>query len=396
MAWTCRRSACSDLWMRYACTAFYSHPSAWNEIGFGGPAYPRGYKNIGLGRREPWEVAEVDADDPVPWARARRSGPPPSRSVNDVRRGTVVSRALAACVPATRRRGCLPNDGTRTNHALRARHAPLRRRRRGRHRHRRLRRGRQRPRAATRAARLDGRGVRRRTVLGPGPRLGERRARLAPSLLDRTARHRRRRSGRARCEQLGSRASAGRWCTSPATRRAFIRRTSAPRRSTASATTGRSTTRTCGRTTSRSSTSFRSRARRGRGAIRTATRTHRIPSAATVSCSNAAACGRHRRAGRAGRDHERPHGQPAALHLPRVLPPGLQGQRQGVTAHHARPRRARARRRDPAALHGEPGARRPASVAPPASPTSGTASSAANAPESSRSPATRSRRPDCC
>jgi hypothetical protein len=56
------------LWMRYACSAFYSHPSAWNEIGFGGPAYPRGYKNIGIGRREPWEVAEVGADDPVPWA----------------------------------------------------------------------------------------------------------------------------------------------------------------------------------------------------------------------------------------------------------------------------------------------------------------------------------------
>jgi hypothetical protein len=56
------------LWMRYACTAFYSHPWAWNEIGFGGPAYPRGYKNIGVGRREPWEVAEVDARDPVPWA----------------------------------------------------------------------------------------------------------------------------------------------------------------------------------------------------------------------------------------------------------------------------------------------------------------------------------------
>lgn len=56
------------LWMRYACTAFYSHPWAWNEIGFGGPAYPRGYKNAGLGKREPWEVAERDASDPVPWA----------------------------------------------------------------------------------------------------------------------------------------------------------------------------------------------------------------------------------------------------------------------------------------------------------------------------------------
>jgi Gluconate 2-dehydrogenase subunit 3 len=57
-----------ELWMRYVCAAFYSHPWAWNEIGFGGPAYPRGYKNLGLGRREDWEVAERDASDPVPWA----------------------------------------------------------------------------------------------------------------------------------------------------------------------------------------------------------------------------------------------------------------------------------------------------------------------------------------
>lgn len=57
-----------DLWMRYACTAFYSHPWAWNEIGFGGPAYPRGYKNLGIDKREPWEVPERDAHDPIPWA----------------------------------------------------------------------------------------------------------------------------------------------------------------------------------------------------------------------------------------------------------------------------------------------------------------------------------------
>jgi hypothetical protein len=57
-----------DLWMRYSCTAFYSHPWSWNEIGYGGPAYPRGYKNLGLDGREPWEVQEVDARDPVPWA----------------------------------------------------------------------------------------------------------------------------------------------------------------------------------------------------------------------------------------------------------------------------------------------------------------------------------------
>ena len=34
---------------------FYSHPWAWNEIGFGGPAYPRGYARLGAGQRESWE-----------------------------------------------------------------------------------------------------------------------------------------------------------------------------------------------------------------------------------------------------------------------------------------------------------------------------------------------------
>jgi len=46
-----------SLWTRYACTAFYSHPWAWNEIGFPGPAYPRGYLNAGVGARERWEVS---------------------------------------------------------------------------------------------------------------------------------------------------------------------------------------------------------------------------------------------------------------------------------------------------------------------------------------------------
>jgi hypothetical protein len=54
-----------SLWTRYACTAFYSHPWAWNEIGFGGPAYPRGYKNLGIDAREPWEVPDSVDRDPV-------------------------------------------------------------------------------------------------------------------------------------------------------------------------------------------------------------------------------------------------------------------------------------------------------------------------------------------
>jgi Gluconate 2-dehydrogenase subunit 3 len=55
-----------SLWTRYACTAFYAHPWAWNEMGFPGPAYPRGYKNIGVGKREPFEVPDAQpASDPV-------------------------------------------------------------------------------------------------------------------------------------------------------------------------------------------------------------------------------------------------------------------------------------------------------------------------------------------
>ena len=37
--------------MRAVLSAFYSHPWAWNEIGFGGPAYPRGYMRLGRGSR---------------------------------------------------------------------------------------------------------------------------------------------------------------------------------------------------------------------------------------------------------------------------------------------------------------------------------------------------------
>jgi hypothetical protein len=57
-----------SLWTRYGCAAFYSHPWAWNEIGFPGPAYPRGYKNTGIDAREPFEVRDSADRDPVPFA----------------------------------------------------------------------------------------------------------------------------------------------------------------------------------------------------------------------------------------------------------------------------------------------------------------------------------------
>jgi Gluconate 2-dehydrogenase subunit 3 len=46
-------------------SAFYSHPWAWNEIGFGGPAYPRGYARLGARQRENWEGAPAFERDPV-------------------------------------------------------------------------------------------------------------------------------------------------------------------------------------------------------------------------------------------------------------------------------------------------------------------------------------------
>ncbi len=33
-------------------------PYAWDEVGFGGPAYPRGYMRLEGGKPEPWEVEE--------------------------------------------------------------------------------------------------------------------------------------------------------------------------------------------------------------------------------------------------------------------------------------------------------------------------------------------------
>lgn len=39
--------------------AYYSHPTSWSEIGFGGPASPRGYVRMNFNRRDSWEAAEA-------------------------------------------------------------------------------------------------------------------------------------------------------------------------------------------------------------------------------------------------------------------------------------------------------------------------------------------------
>ncbi|TPE49551.1 gluconate 2-dehydrogenase subunit 3 family protein [Amaricoccus solimangrovi] len=45
--------------LKEAVKIYYAHPLAWNEIGFGGPAAPRGYVRLGPDMRDPWEAEEV-------------------------------------------------------------------------------------------------------------------------------------------------------------------------------------------------------------------------------------------------------------------------------------------------------------------------------------------------
>ncbi len=48
--------------LRQITGVYYSHPFAWDEIGFGGPAYPRGYAALSDGHAEPWEARELRYD----------------------------------------------------------------------------------------------------------------------------------------------------------------------------------------------------------------------------------------------------------------------------------------------------------------------------------------------
>lgn len=53
-------------------SVYYAHPWAWEEIGFGGPAYPRAYTRLENGLPEPWEVDE----QPYGWEA-------PANSISD-------------------------------------------------------------------------------------------------------------------------------------------------------------------------------------------------------------------------------------------------------------------------------------------------------------------------
>lgn len=48
----------SGVLLRSVVAVYYASPAAWSEIGFGGPASPRGYVRLGPDQRDPWEAAE--------------------------------------------------------------------------------------------------------------------------------------------------------------------------------------------------------------------------------------------------------------------------------------------------------------------------------------------------
>lgn len=61
--------------MRAILAGFYSHPWAWNEIGFGGPAYPRGFMRLGpMSTTEPFERHGATDVDPGSLTEAGNDG----------------------------------------------------------------------------------------------------------------------------------------------------------------------------------------------------------------------------------------------------------------------------------------------------------------------------------
>ncbi|MCQ8781980.1 gluconate 2-dehydrogenase subunit 3 family protein [Mangrovibrevibacter kandeliae] len=54
-----------EILLKDAVKIYYAHPAAWSEMGFGGPAAPRGYVRLGPDDRDPWEAAEERPPQPV-------------------------------------------------------------------------------------------------------------------------------------------------------------------------------------------------------------------------------------------------------------------------------------------------------------------------------------------
>ncbi len=65
---------CKQRLMHDIVLAYWSHPTTWNEIGWGGPASPRGYVRMGYDERDPWEAAEAQGDADTARRKNRHVG----------------------------------------------------------------------------------------------------------------------------------------------------------------------------------------------------------------------------------------------------------------------------------------------------------------------------------
>ena len=76
--------------------AYYAHPTAWSEIGWGGPASPRGYVRMDFNERDPWEAAEVKGRR----RRSRKTEKPPCRMTPSNRPAQAMGGRPTCSVPA--------------------------------------------------------------------------------------------------------------------------------------------------------------------------------------------------------------------------------------------------------------------------------------------------------
>ena len=96
--------------------AYYAHPTSWNEIGFGGPASPRGYVRMGLDKRDPWEAIESTS------GRYRRDRQPdPQWLIRSFRRAGATAVHPMCCASAA---GCRCNNIVRTSRSTSPSSAP--------------------------------------------------------------------------------------------------------------------------------------------------------------------------------------------------------------------------------------------------------------------------------
>ena len=384
--------------MRGVLSAFYSHPWAWNEIGYGGPAYPRGYMRLGEGQREPHQAAEAGEEDPV---RAVAAGGA-RMSAGDGRDRASGSRGSGRACWRRDRSGPADNDSRFLLDPHRRGLPNL-----------------------PRMARYRDDDEVDLVVVGAGAGGSTLAQRLA------------RRGWRIVVLESGPFWDPDRdWVSDEAGSSKLY--WNEPRviggedpvelgKNNSGHGVGGSMIHYAGYAPRFHPSDFRTRSLDGVGADWPISyddlkphyerveaelpvagpglavgRPARLPVRAASDLRRRAARARGRARGgdrdarRAGRDRQRRVRQPPALHLPRLLPAGLQGQRQGLAAGHPPARRDRARRRDPRRL---PRRARSRSTARPRARrrlSRTTAACACSAPPRSRSPATRSRRRGCC